>query len=209
MIKVYGGRYVQPAHPPGTLKLSTAISAGGLPNNGAIERFAVIFVDGSESCAVTMWNKPDAIGYKLVCGAGTFEAVGANPYKNVVDQINLLDYFVASGGSTWELPNATATGDQVCYVVTPSNLQTLTVPVMEDVTTGPNYANAVFPDVTIWRWRRGTTRRISSSWCRRSTARSRKRASSCTRERSRSQKARAGRCTPSRATPGRSPQELR
>ncbi len=152
VIKVYGtADTFNTAHPPGTLKLEygnqccggTCTEQWGDPNASA-----VIFVDGSESCAVTMWNKPDAIGYKLVCGAGSFEAVGANPYKNVVDQINLLDYFVASGGSTWELPNATATGDQVCYVVTPSNLQTLTVPVMEDVTTGPSYANAVFPDVT-------------------------------------------------------------
>jgi hypothetical protein len=152
VIKVYGtSDTFNSAHPPGTLKLeygsqccTTSCGEHWADPNAS----AVIFSDGSEQCKVTMWNRPDSIGYKLECSSGTFEAVGDNSDQNVVNQIALLEYFTADGGTTWELPNATAGSDQVCYVRLPDNSQTMTLPVAEDVSSGPSFPSTVFPDLT-------------------------------------------------------------
>jgi MYXO-CTERM domain-containing protein len=150
-IKVYGtSEPLNEAHPPGTLKLEYGNSCCGGdcgeqwadPNASA-----VIFVDGSEQCTVTMWINPTEVGYSLACNVGTFDALGENPEGNIVDRIALLEYILADGGTTWELPNATASNDEVCWVETLSMEDSLTVPVVEDVTTGPAWPNSVFPDV--------------------------------------------------------------
>lgn len=150
-IKVYGtSEPLNEAHPPGTLKLEYGNTCCG---GGCAEQWAdpnasaVIFVDGTEQCAVTMWVSPTEVGYSLACSVGTFDALGENPEGNVVDRIALLEYVLPGGGTTWGLPNAAASNDEVCWVATPSMDQSLTVPVVEDVTTGPTFPNEVFPDV--------------------------------------------------------------
>jgi MYXO-CTERM domain-containing protein len=150
-IKVYGNSEpLNEAHPPGTLKLEYGNSCcgGECGENWADPNAsAVIFVDGTETCTVTMWMNPTEVGYDLACNVGTFPALGENPEGNVVDRIELLRFVVPDGGTTWELPNATATNDEVCWIATPSTEMSITVPVVEDVTTGPSWPNAVFPDV--------------------------------------------------------------
>ena len=153
-IKVYGNSEpLNTAHLPGTLKLEygnsccpgTCSEGWASPNPSQ-----VIFVNGSEQCKVTMWVKPATIGYKLECGGAVYDAVGDNTYQNAVNQITVLDYLLPGGGSTWGLPNATATNDQVCYDGVPvvgSGAGETKVAVLEDVTTGPSHANSVFPDV--------------------------------------------------------------
>jgi hypothetical protein len=152
VIKVYGtSEPLNTSHPPGTLKLEygnqCCVTACGGENWASPNPSEVIFVDGTEQCKVTMWTRPDSIGYKLECNTGTFEAIGDNDEANVVNHIALLEYFVSDGGNTWELPNATMANDQVCYEKIDTGLETLTVPVAEDVTTGPSYPTSVFPDV--------------------------------------------------------------
>jgi hypothetical protein len=152
VIKVYGtSSPLNTAHPPGTLKTEygNQCCTGGTcgehwtdPNASA-----VVFTDGSEQCNVTMWINPSSVGYKLVCGASTFDGLGGNPEKNVVNQIAVLEYLLPGGGKTWELPNATASNVQVCYKVSGPPVQAVTVPVQEDVTVGPSFATTVFPDV--------------------------------------------------------------
>jgi hypothetical protein len=150
-IKVYGP-YDPPndSHPTGTLKLEYGNSccAGDCTEHWADPNAsAVIFVDGTEQCNVRMWMSPTEVGYSLMCNVGTFDALGENPEGNVVDQIALLEFLLPDGGTTWELPNATASNDEVCWESTPSDTMSLTVPVAEDVTAGPTWADAVFPDV--------------------------------------------------------------
>jgi MYXO-CTERM domain-containing protein len=119
-IKVYGvSDPPNTAHPGGTLKLEyNNLCCGG----SCDERWAdpnpslAIFLDGSEHCHVTTWVKPDSVGYRLACGAQTHEATGGNPDHNVVNEVALLAYLLPGGGVTWEMPNATATNAEVCYV---------------------------------------------------------------------------------------------
>ena len=150
-IKVYGtSEPLNEAHPPGTLKLEygNTCCGGACGENWADPNpSAVIFVDGTEQCTVTMWIEPAEVGYSLACNVGTFDALGENPEGNVVDEIALLEFILPDGGTTWELPNATASNDEVCWIATPSAEQSLTVPVAQDVTTGPMWPNSVFPDV--------------------------------------------------------------
>ena len=150
-IKVYGNSEpLNEAHPPGTLKLEygNTCCGGACGENWADPNpSAVIFVDGTEQCTVTMWVRPTEVGYTLACNVGTFDAVGGNPESNAVDQIALLEFILPDGGTTWELPNATASNDEVCWVETPSMQESLTVPVAEDVTVGPAWPDSVFPDV--------------------------------------------------------------
>lgn len=151
-LKVYGTADVyNAAHPPGTLKMEYGNQCcGGVcapelwadPNASA-----VIFQDGGEHCTVKMWVKPDSIGYQLVCESGTYDGLGENPEHNVVDHVQILELTTADGGTTWELPNAVATNVQVCFVTSGPGASTMTVPVAEDVTTGPTHAG-VYPDVT-------------------------------------------------------------
>jgi len=96
---------------------------------------------------VTMWIDPAEVGYTLVCNGTQFDGLGDNPLQNTVDQIALLEYFLEDGGTTWELPNATASNAEVCWVAMPSDEQSITVPVLEDVTAGPRWPDSVFPDV--------------------------------------------------------------
>lgn len=152
VIKVYGtSDPLNTAHPPGTLKMEYGNQCCGLATCG--EKWAdpnasaVIFKDGTEQCKVTMWVKPTSIGYKLECGASTFDAVGDNDEKNVVSQVALLELLLSGGGKTWELTNATASNVQVCWVPSGTPKQTMTVPVAEDVTVGPSFPTTVFPDV--------------------------------------------------------------
>lgn len=151
VIKLYGNSEpLNVAHPPGTLKLEYGNSCCG---GGCGELWAdpnasaPIFLDGTEQCTVSMWTKPTEVGYSLVCNVGTFDALGENPEGNAVDRIALLEYVLADGGTTWEMPNATATNDEVCWVTTPSMEESITVPVAQDVTTGPSYPSSVFPDI--------------------------------------------------------------
>jgi hypothetical protein len=153
VIKVYGtSEPLNTSHLPGTLKMEYGNQCCGLADCG--EKWAdpnssaVIFQNGSESCKVTMWIKPDAVGYKLECNVGTFEALGDNDEKNVVNQITVLNYLLPDGGDTWTLGNATATNVQVCYEVTGTPVASITVPVAEDVTVAPSSPTTVFADVT-------------------------------------------------------------
>jgi MYXO-CTERM domain-containing protein len=151
VIKVYGtSEPLNESHPPGTLKMEHGNSCcpGDCGEQWADPNAsAVIFVDGTETCHVTMWIKPDSVGYTLECSNGTFDALGENPLGNLVDRIAVLEYILEDGGTTWEMPNATATNDEVCWVSMPSDMESVTVPVLEDVTVGPSWANTVFPDV--------------------------------------------------------------
>ena len=150
-IKVYGP-YDPPndAHPSGTLKLEYGNSCCGGdcgehwadPNASA-----VIFVDGTETCNVRMWINPTEVGYSLMCNVGTFDALGENPVGNVTDQIAVLEFLLPDGGTTWEIGNATASNVEVCWESVPSDNMSVTVPVVEDVTTGPTWADMVFADV--------------------------------------------------------------
>lgn len=152
VIKVYGtSDTYNSAHPPGTLKMEYGNNCCGLGTCGekwaSPNASAEIFKDGTEQCKVTMWIKPDSVGYKLECGGVSYDGLGDNDEKNAVDQIAMLEYFLANGGTTWEMPNAKATNDQVCYVLSGPPVQQLTVPVAEDVTVGPTWPTSVFPDV--------------------------------------------------------------
>lgn len=152
-IKVYGtSDPLNAAHPPGTLKMEYGNQCCGTASCG--EKWAdpnasaVIFKDGSEKCKVTMWVKPASVGYKLECGATTFDALGDNAEKNAVSQIAVLEYLLVGGGKTWELSNATASNVSVCWVASGTPVQSMDVLVAEDVTVGPSFASTVFPDVS-------------------------------------------------------------
>jgi MYXO-CTERM domain-containing protein len=151
-IKVYGtSEPLNEAHPPGTLKqeYGNACCAGGCGEGWADPNpSAVIFVDGSEACHVTMWMDPLTFGYSLDCGGVVYDAVGDNEHANPVDHIALLEYYLADGGTTWEMPNAIATNDEACWVTVPTGMDTMTVPVVQDVTAGPSEPDTVFADVT-------------------------------------------------------------
>ncbi len=151
-IKVYGpDDPPNDAHPAGTLKMEYGNSCcGGTCGEHWAEpnASAVVFVDGTETCNVTMWIKPAEAGYTLLCNVGQFDGLGDNPEGNAVDQIALLEFLLPDGGTTWAIPNATASNDQVCWESVPSDMMRITVPVLEDVATGPSWADAVFPDVT-------------------------------------------------------------
>ncbi|MFO0636259.1 MAG: DNRLRE domain-containing protein [Nannocystaceae bacterium] len=151
-IKVYGpDDPPNDAHPSGTLKMEYGNSCcGGTcgehwadPNASA-----VVFVDGTETCNVTMWMRPTEAGYTLLCNVGQFDGLGDNPEGNAVDAIVLLEFVTADGGTIWGLPNATASNDQVCWEAIPSDMMTVTVPVIEDVAAGPGWPDTVFPDPT-------------------------------------------------------------
>ena len=151
-IKVYGpDDPPNDAHPPGTLKMEYGNSCcgGACGENWADPNpSATVFVDGSEACKVTMWVSPMDAGYSLKCGNDQFDAVGGNPEANAVNEINLLIFLLPDGGSTWPIANATASNDQVCWEATPSDMMSITVPVLEDVATGPSWPDLVFPDIT-------------------------------------------------------------
>lgn len=152
VIKVYGPEDPpNVAHPSGTLKLEhgNACCGGECGEQWADPNAsAVVFVDGTEQCAVSMWITPTEVGYSLDCNVGQFDALGENPLQNTVDGIALLDYVLPDGGTTWGLPNATASNDEVCWVAMPSDGTSVTVPVLEDVTAAPSTPDAVFADVT-------------------------------------------------------------
>ena len=90
-IKVYGpDDPPNDAHPAGTLKMEYGNSCcGGMCGEHWAEpnASAVVFVDGTETCNVTMWIKPAEAGYTLLCNVGQFDGVGDNPEGNAVDQI--------------------------------------------------------------------------------------------------------------------------
>jgi MYXO-CTERM domain-containing protein len=152
-IKVYGPEDpINEAHPSGTLKLEhgNQCCGGECGENWADPNAsAVIFVDGTETCNVTMWVRPTEVGYSLACNVGQFDALGENPDGNTVDRVAVLEYFLADGGTTWELPNATASNVQVCWEPPQDTGTTMsmTVPVVEDVSAGPSWPDTVFPDV--------------------------------------------------------------
>jgi MYXO-CTERM domain-containing protein len=154
VIKVYGpDDPPNTSHPSGTLKMEYGNSCCGQAECGEHwadpNASATIFVDGTEQCAVTMWINPTEVGYSLACGTvGTFDALGENPVQNQVDQIALLEYFLPDGGTTWEMPNATAMNDEVCWEQVESPGDSITVPVLEDVTAAIEPPDAVFGDVT-------------------------------------------------------------
>jgi MYXO-CTERM domain-containing protein len=150
-IKVYGpDDPPNDAHPPGTLKMEYGNSCcgGACGENWADPNpSATVFVDGSETCNVKMWVNPADAGYSLACNNGQFDAVGGNPEGNVVNEVNLLTFLLPDGGSTWTIDNGTASNDEVCWEQMPTDMMSVTVPVLEDVTTGPSWPDVVFPDV--------------------------------------------------------------
>jgi hypothetical protein len=151
VIKVYGTSARNTAHPGGTLKLEYGNSCcGGECGEQWVDpnASAVIFVDGTETCSVRMWINPTEVGYSLACNVGQFDGLGDNPVTNQVDQIAVLEYYLEDGGTTWELPNATATNVEVCWEVPETGMDSVTVPVLEDVTAGVISPAAVFADVT-------------------------------------------------------------
>lgn len=152
-IKVYGtSDPLNEAHPPGTLKMEygNACCAGGDCGEGWADPNAseVIFVDGTEACHVKMWMDPLTYGYQLTCNGVVYDAVGDNTYANKVDQIAILEYILDEGGTTWEIENATASNDEACWVTIPTGMDTLTVPVVQDVTAAPAMPDTVFADPT-------------------------------------------------------------
>lgn len=151
-IKVYGpDDPPNRAHPTGTLKMEygNTCCGGTCGENWAEPNASLpVFADGSETCTVTMWMKPAEAGYTLDCNVGLFEGLGGNPEGNTVNEIALLTFLLPDGGSTWTIDNATATNDEVCWESVPSDAQSITVPVREDVSASPGFADAVFPDVT-------------------------------------------------------------
>jgi MYXO-CTERM domain-containing protein len=151
-IKVYGpDDPPNEAHPAGTLKMEYGNSCcdGVCGENWADPNPSVtVFVDGSETCNVKMWVSPADAGYSLACNNGQFDAVGGNPEANAVNEVNLLTFLLPGGGDTWTIDNATAMNDEVCWESMPTDMMSITVPVMEDVTTGPGWPDAVFPDIT-------------------------------------------------------------
>ncbi len=151
-IKVYGpDDPPNEAHPAGTLKMeygNTCCPADCGENWADPNPSAIVFADGSETCSVTMWVSPMDAGYSLACNVGQFDALGGNPEANAVNEIVLLDFLLPDGGSTWAIDNATATGDMVCWESVPSSMNSLTVPVVEDVASGPSWPDVVFPDPT-------------------------------------------------------------
>lgn len=150
-IKVYGpDDPPNDAHPAGTLKMEYGNSCcGGVCGENWAEPNAseTVFVDGSEACNVTMWVTPMEVGYTLKCGDKQFDGLGGNPEANAVNEINLLIFLLGGGGSTWPIANATASNDQVCWEPMASDMMSVTVPVLEDVATGPAWPDVVFPDI--------------------------------------------------------------
>lgn len=151
-IKVYGpDDPPNDAHPTGTLKLEYGNSCcgGECGENWADPNASVpIFVDGTETCNVTMWINPTEVGYSLACNTGQFDALGGNPEANAVNRVAILTFILPDGGSTWDLPNATASNVQVCWEAPEDAAMSITVPVAEDVSAGPSWPDTVFPDVT-------------------------------------------------------------
>jgi hypothetical protein len=150
-IKVYGPEDPpNEAHPAGTLKQEYGNACcGGECGEGWADPNAseVIFVDGTEQCHVRFWMDPLTFGYSFQCDGVTYDGLGANDYANRVDHIAILEYHTAEGGITWELPNATATNDVACWVEVPTGMETITVPVAQDVTAAPSQPDAVFADI--------------------------------------------------------------
>lgn len=150
-IKVYGpDDPPNDAHPAGTLKMeygNSCCDAACGENWADPNPSAVVFVDGSEACTVTMWVNPADAGYSLACNNGQFDAVGGNPEANAVNEVNLLTFLLPDGGSTWPIANATASNDMVCWEQMATDMMSVTVPVLEDVTTGPSWPDVVFPDI--------------------------------------------------------------
>lgn len=151
-IKVYGpDDPPNDAHPAGTLKMEYGNSCcdGVCGENWADPNPSeTVFVDGTETCKVTMWVNPMDAGYSLACNNGQFDALGGNPEANAVSEIHLLIFILSDGGTTWPIANATASNDEVCWEETPSDMKGVTVPVIEDVTAGPSWPDIVFPDIT-------------------------------------------------------------
>jgi MYXO-CTERM domain-containing protein len=99
-------------------------------------------------CQVTVTLDPVEYGYSITCGTSTYTAVGLNDQDIGVTQVEILRYELAGGGYTWEMPNATATGAQVCYEAAAGPQQSVTVPVLEDVTASLAAPSTVYADVT-------------------------------------------------------------
>jgi len=107
----------------------------------------VVFVDGSEQCNVSAWVRPAEVDYHLDCAGTIFDGLGGNPAGNTVTEIRVLEFVTSDGGTIWQISNATASNDMVCWESIPSDMMSIDVPVIEDVTTGPAWAASVFPDV--------------------------------------------------------------
>ncbi|MDY0001337.1 MAG: DNRLRE domain-containing protein [Polyangia bacterium] len=152
-IKLYGpADPPNAAHPSGTLKFEygdaccgQAICDEGWADPNPSE---VIFVDGSEVCQVTVTLDPLEYGYSITCGGATYTALGQNTDSIGVTQVEILRYALSGGGYTWEMPNATAANAQVCYEAAEGPLQSVTVPVLEDVTASMGSPDAVYADIT-------------------------------------------------------------
>ena len=135
-------------HPPGTLKQEYNDECCGLadcPEGWADPNASdTIFVDGSEVCDVTIWLDPAHFGYTLVCDGVTYEGIGDNDYGLTIDGAAVL---VGVDGTTWPMPNASSSNEQVCFEGEDSGVETLEVGATEDVTASVMYPTTVYPDV--------------------------------------------------------------
>lgn len=152
-IKVYGpDDPPNTSHPTGTLKLEFGNSCCLDGDCGEYwtepNASAQVFFDGTETCNVRMWINPAEVGYTLLCSTGQFDGLADNPEPNTVNEIALLIFLLEDGGTTWAIPNATASNVEVCWEATESPNDSVTVPVLEDVAAATNFADSVFPDVT-------------------------------------------------------------
>jgi hypothetical protein len=134
-------------HPPGTLKQEYNDECCGLADCGEgwadPNASATIFVDGSEVCDVTIWLDPTNFGYTLVCNGTTYEGVGDNEYGLTIDGAAVL---VGVDGTTWPMPNATSSNEQVCFEGVDDGVETLEFLAVEDVTAAVLYPSTVYPD---------------------------------------------------------------
>lgn len=155
-LKVYGpDDPPNTAHPTGTLKQEYGYNCGPVPN---VEHWAepnaseVIFVDGSERCDVTIWIDPATFGYRLACDHGTWEGSADNAPAMPV---NYITVFSLVDGSTWKMPNARSTWNEVCFnsdappeedTGTPEPVVSETISASQDVTVAIDFPTSVFAD---------------------------------------------------------------
>lgn len=154
-LKVYGPEYPpNTVHPSGTLKHEYGYNCGPMPYTetwAEPNASAVVFVDGTERCDVTIWIDPQTFGYSLDCDHGLFEGVGDNTPAMPVDHVTL---FALTNPDTWHIDAAVSTTDEVCFPSEAPPTTTTTAPptgsarlgAVEDATAAIDYPATVFPD---------------------------------------------------------------
>jgi len=135
-------------HPPGTLKQE--FNDECCPNPPCGEDWAspnpsaTIFSDGSELCTVEVWLNPTDHGYHIDCDGNLHDASGPNVYNVQIDQASIL---VGVNGTTWPMPNAVSTWNEICFETVGPSHETMDLPAMEDVTASSYHPTSVYPYV--------------------------------------------------------------